>query len=319
MPKIFLAGHRGMVGSAIQRRLEKDNLHVITRAREQLDLTNQKAVFDFFSKHEIDEVILAAAKVGGIHANNSFPADFIYENIQIQSNIIHSAHKTNVQKLLFLGSSCIYPKFAKQPISEQYLMSGALEETNEPYAIAKIAGIKMCESYNRQFGRDYRSVMPTNLYGPGDDYYSDNSHVVPALIRRIHEAKIGQKSQVVIWGSGNPRREFLYVDDMAEASLFLHRLDRKVYIKHISPNLSHVNIGFGKDISIRELGLKISNIIGFKGRLKFDLSKPDGTPQKLLDTSLMQKMGWKPRVSLETGLEKSYSFFKKESDFLLKK
>ena len=279
MPKIFLAGHRGMVGSAIQRRLEKDNLHVITQGREQLDLTNQKAVSDFFSKHEIDEVIIAAAKVGGIHANSSFPANFIYENIQIQTNIIHSAHKTNVQKLLFLGSSCIYPKFAKQPISEKYLMSGALEETNEPYAIAKIAGIKMCESYNRQFGRDYRSVMPTNLYGPGDDYYSENSHVVPALIRRIHEAKIERRSQVVIWGSGNPRREFLYVDDMAEASLFLHRLDKKIYSKHIIPNLSHVNIGFGKDISIRELAVKISNIIGFKGRLTFDCSRPDGTPQ----------------------------------------
>ena len=274
-----------------------------------MDLRDQLAVYEFMKTEKPDEVILAAAKVGGIHANNIYPADFIYKNLQIQNNVIHAAHMNDVQKLLFLGSSCIYPRQVQQPMREDALLTGILEPCNEPYAIAKIAGIKMCESYNRQYGRDYRSVMPSNLYGPGDNYHPQNSHVVPALIRRFHEAKEKNHKKVVVWGSGTPMREFLFVDDMATASLFVHSLDQKVLMNHTSPMLSHVNIGTGTDVTIKELSETIKNVVGFSGELVFDLSKPDGTPRKLMDVSLLLKLGWSASTSLISGLEHTYTDF----------
>ena len=309
MKKIYLAGHQGMVGSAILRQLLKEQeVQVVTRSRAELDLCDQKAVQHFFENEQPNEVILAAAKVGGIHANNTYPADFIFQNLQIQSNVINSAHLNDVQKLLFLGSSCIYPKLIKQPMQETALLTGPLEPTNEPYAIAKIAGIKMCESYNRQYRRDYRSVMPTNLYGPGDNYHPENSHVVPALIRRFHEAKKNNSPEVTVWGSGSQMREFLFVDDMATASLFIHNLDNKVYQKHTRVMLSHINIGTGSDITIRELAETIKEIVGFTGKVIFDTSKQTELP-KLMDTTLMRKLGLTSLIDLYTGLEKSYSDF----------
>lgn len=308
--KVFIAGHNGMVGKALCRKLENQkNLRLITRKKKELDLTNQTLVREFMQTEKPDEVIIAAAKVGGIHANNSYPAEFIYDNLQIQNNIIHESHMANVNKLLFLGSSCIYPKLAEQPINENSLLTGKLEPTNEPYAIAKIAGIKMCESYNRQYGRDYRSVMPTNLYGPGDNYHAENSHVVPALIRRFHEAKVNNFKTVVVWGTGKTRREFLYVDDMAEASLFVHGLDQMTYKKNTGTMLSHVNIGIGNDITIRELAETIKEVIGFKGQIEFDTSKPDGTPRKLMNIDLINNLGWEASTNLLTGIQKSYFDF----------
>ena len=310
MKKIFVAGHRGMVGSAICRLLQKQaDVEIITRTREELDLCDQSAVLEFMKSEKPDEVILAAAKVGGIHANNTYPAEFIYQNLQIQNNVIHAAHINDVQKLLFLGSSCIYPRAVEQPMREDALLTGILEPTNEPYAIAKIAGIKMCESYNRQYGRDYRSVMPTNLYGPGDNYHPENSHVVPALIRRFHEAKENNLDEVVVWGSGKPMREFLYVDDMAKASLFVHTLDQDTYLENTEPMLSHINVGTGTDVTIRELAETVQDVVEFKGELLFDPTKPDGTPRKLMDVTLLSNLGWKASVSLKSGLERSYADF----------
>ena len=310
MKKIFVAGHRGMVGSAIYRQLQKkSDVEIITRNRDELDLCDQRAVHEFIESEKPTDVILAAAKVGGIHANNTYPAEFIYQNLQIQSNVIHAAHINDVQKLLFLGSSCIYPRAVEQPMRENALLTGILEPTNEPYAIAKIAGIKMCESYNRQYGRDYRSVMPTNLYGPGDNYHPENSHVVPALIRRFHEAKENKLSEVVVWGSGTPMREFLYVDDMAEASLFVHNMSRSALDENTHPMRSHINVGTGTDATIRELAETVRDVIEFKGAIVFDRTKPDGTPRKLMDVSLLKKMGWKAKVSLQQGLERSYTDF----------
>lgn len=307
MKKIFLAGHKGMVGSAIFRRLEKQSdVEIIVRDRNELDLCNQAAVFNFMKSERPDEIILAAAKVGGIFANNSYPAEFIYQNLQIQNNIIHAAHLCDVQKLLFLGSSCIYPRAVSQPMHEEALLTGRLEPTNEPYAIAKIAGIKTCESYNRQYGRDYRSVMPTNLYGPGDNYDLHNSHVVPALIRRFHEARENKLDQVIVWGSGRPMREFLYVEDMAEASLFVHNYEANQFYKIIQPMLSHINIGSGMDVTINELAQTIKSVVGFEGEILFDATKPDGTFRKLLDVSLIRQMGWSAKVSLLDGLELAY-------------
>ena len=305
--KIFVAGHRGMVGSAIVRQLQKDPANeIITATREELDLTNQTAVNDFLAHHKFDQVYLAAAKVGGIHANNTYPADFIYENLMIQTNVIHAAHKTDVQKLLFLGSSCIYPRLAEQPMSESALLTGALEPTNEPYAIAKIAGIKLCESYNRQHGRDFRSVMPTNLYGPGDNYHPENSHVIPALIRRFHEAKQKNLPGVVAWGTGAPKREFLYVDDMAEASVFVMNLDPEHYLANTRPTLSHINVGSGIDCSVRELTELVAEIVGYSGEIVWDSERPDGAPRKLLDVRKIGDLGWRSKVDLRQGLVKSY-------------
>tara|TARA_X000000950_G_scaffold48204_1_gene55923 strand:- start:1161 stop:2135 length:975 start_codon:yes stop_codon:yes gene_type:complete len=310
MKKIFVAGHRGMVGSAICQQLQKQaDVEIIIRTREELDLCDQPAVHEFMKSEKPDEVILAAAKVGGIHANNTYPAEFIYQNLQIQNNIIHAAHINDVQKLLFLGSSCIYPRQVQQPMREDALLTGVLEPTNEPYAIAKIAGIKMCESYNRQYGRDYRSVMPTNLYGPGDNYHPENSHVVPALIRRFHEAKINNQDEVVVWGSGTPKREFLFVDDMAKASLFVHNLDSKKLIVKINSMLSHINVGTGTDVTIKELAETIKEVVGFTGTLVFDRTKPDGTPRKLLDTALLKRLGFSNTISLKMGLEIAYENF----------
>jgi nucleoside-diphosphate-sugar epimerase len=310
MKKVFIAGHNGMVGSAIHRLLKKKpDIEVITRTRAELDLCNQVDLLKFMHAYSPDEVILAAAKVGGIHANNSFPADFIYQNLQIQNNVIHSAHLNGVQKLLFLGSSCIYPREVNQPMREDALLTGVLEPTNEPYAIAKIAGIKVCESYNRQYGRDYRSVMPTNLYGPGDNYHPENSHVVPALIRRFHEAKDNNLSEVVVWGSGKPMREFLFVDDMAKASLFIHNLDSNIFAQNTKPMQSHINVGTGVEITIRELAEKIKEVVKFEGRLKFDTSKPDGTPRKLMDIGLLKKLGFEAKTDLRDGLEISNKDF----------
>lgn len=307
---IFVAGHRGMVGSAIVRQLEKDpNNVILTASRSELDLTNQLQVNAFCANNKIDQVYLAAAKVGGIHANNTYPADFIYENLMIESNVIQAAHSNDVQKLLFLGSSCIYPKLAPQPMSEDSLLTGQLEPTNEPYAIAKIAGIKLCESYNRQYGRDYRSVMPTNLYGPGDNYHPENSHVIPALIRRFHEAKVSGSPEVVAWGTGSPMREFLYVDDMAEASIFVMNMSNELYEKNSDPMLSHINIGTGVDCSIKELTELVATTVGYQGKIVWDSTKPDGTPRKLMDISLIKKMGWNPSVSLRNGLEIAYMDF----------
>ena len=310
MKKIFIAGHRGMVGSAICRKLKKHlDVEIVTRNRNELNLCDQQEVFQFMKAVKPDEVILAAAKVGGIHANNTYPAEFIYQNLQIQNNVIHAAHINDVQKLLFLGSSCIYPRTVAQPMQESALLTGLLEPTNEPYAIAKIAGIKVCESYNRQYGRDYRSVMPTNLFGPGDNYHPENSHVVPALIRRFHEAKEKNMDKVVVWGSGKPMREFMYVDDMADASLFVHYLPKPTFDENTSPMLSHINVGTGTDVTIRELAESIRDVVGFEGKIVFDRTKPDGTPRKLMEVSLLSKLGWKAKVSLKTGLRFSYQSY----------
>ena len=307
MKKIFLAGHNGMVGSAIYKLLKyKKNIKIITRSHSELDLCDQIAVKNFMELEKPDEVIFAAAKVGGIHANNTYPADFIYQNLQMQSNLIHYSHVENVEKLLFLGSSCIYPKYAKHPMKEDVLLTGSLEQTNEPYAVAKIAGIKLCESYNRQYGRDYRSVMPTNLYGPGDNYHQENSHVVPGLIRRFHEAKVNNQETVIVWGTGKPRREFLYVDDMAKACIFIHELDKGKFEKNVKKMQSHVNIGTGIDLTIRELAQTIKQVVGYKGRIIFDTTKPDGTPRKLLNVDLIKKLGWKAQTKLIDGLTSSY-------------
>ena len=317
MKKIFVAGHRGMVGSAICRQLQKQSdTEIITRTRDELDLCDQFAVHEFMTSEKPDEVILAAAKVGGIHANNTYPAEFIYQNLQIQNNVIHAAHLNGVQKLLFLGSSCIYPREIEQPMKEEALLTDVLEPTNEPYAIAKIAGIKMCESYNRQFDRDYRSVMPTNLYGPGDNYHPENSHVVPALIRRFHEAKENNLDEVVVWGSGTPMREFLYVDDMAEASLFVHTLDKSAYLKNTRRMLSHINVGTGIDVTIKELAETIMDVVGFAGKLIFDKSKPDGTMRKLMDVSTLRALGYIAPTSLRSGLNLAYSDFRKNGSKL---
>ncbi|TQV77034.1 GDP-L-fucose synthase [Aliikangiella marina] len=308
--RIFVAGHRGMVGSALVNLLKKDaNVELVLRDRNQLDLLNQTQVSKFFKEEKIDQVYLAAAKVGGIVANNSFPADFIYENLMIECNIIHSSYKAKVKKLLFLGSSCIYPKHAPQPMNEQSLLTGVLEPTNEPYAIAKIAGIKLCESYNRQYGTDFRSVMPTNLYGPNDNFHPENSHVIPGLLRRFHQAKINNESKVTAWGTGKPMREFLHVDDMARACVFVMNLKKDEFDKNIEPMLSHINIGTGVDCTIRELVETIASVVGFTGNIEFDDSKPDGTPRKLMDVSRLKSLGWQSTTSLEHGLSSTYEWF----------
>lgn len=313
--RVFVAGHKGMVGSAIVRQLAQNPaVELVLRSRSELDLTNQAAVAQFFQQEAIDQVYLAAAKVGGIVANNTYPADFIYENLQIQCNIIHSAHQAGVQKLLFLGSSCIYPKLAEQPMTEQTLLTGTLEPTNEPYAIAKIAGIKLCESYNRQYGRDYRSVMPTNLYGPNDNFHPQNSHVIPALLRRFHEAKLAEAVEVKAWGSGKPMREFLHVDDMAAASIFVMNLDNAIYQQHTEPMLSHINVGTGVDCTIRELVETVAKVVGFHGNIVFDATKPDGAPRKLMDVSRLKALGWQAGTSLEQGLADTYQWFLANQD-----
>jgi GDP-L-fucose synthase len=314
--RIYVAGHRGLVGSAIVRALKRRGYqNIITRTHAELELTDQAQVRAFFASERIDEVYLAAARVGGIHANNTYPAEFIHQNLAVQANVIHEAWHNGVTRLLFLGSSCIYPRLAPQPIKEEYLMTGALEPTNEPYAIAKIAGIKMCESYNRQYGTDYRSVMPTNLYGPGDNYHPENSHVIPALIRRFHEAKLANADKVVIWGTGTPRREFLYVDDMADACLHVMSLDRATYEAHTSPTLSHINVGAGKDVTIGELAELIRTVVGFEGDIEFDTSKPDGTPRKLMDSSKLMGLGWSPKVQLLEGMIETYSQFESDMSY----
>ena len=312
--KIYVAGHRGMVGSAIVRNLQSLGYqNIIGRTHAELDLTNQEAVAKFFAAEKPDQVYLAAAKVGGIYANNTFPAEFIYDNLMVQNNVIHQAFVNGVKKLLFLGSSCIYPKLAPQPMNEDALLMGKLESTNEPYAIAKIAGIKMCESYNRQYGQshgvDYRSVMPTNLYGPGDNYHPENSHVIPALIRRFHEAKVSNAPEVLIWGTGTPKREFLYVDDMAAASVFVMNLDKHIYDQNSNPMQSHINVGFGSDISITELAHAVSQAVGYQGAIGFDPTKPDGTPRKWMDSSRLNGLGWTPKVQLTEGLQQAYAEF----------
>jgi GDP-L-fucose synthase len=311
--RIYVAGHRGLVGSAIVRALRKrDYDNIVTRTHAELDLTDQAQVRAFFEAERIEEVYLAAARVGGIHANDTYPAEFIRDNLMIEANVIHEAWRSGVDKLLFLGSSCIYPRMSEQPIKEEYLMTGVLEPTNEPYAIAKIAGIKMCESYHRQYGADFRSVMPTNLYGPGDNYHPENSHVIPALIRRFHEAKANGAEQVAIWGSGTPRREFLYVDDMADACLYVMQLERETYEKHTPPQLSHINVGTGEDVTIREVAEIIRRVSGYEGRIAFDTSKPDGTPRKLMDSTKLASLGWRPRVQLADGISETYARFKAE-------
>ncbi len=315
-PKIYVAGHRGMVGSAIVRHLlahgHKAN-QIITRTHTELDLVDQSAVRDFFAKEKPDQVYLAAAKVGGIHANNTYPAEFIYENLMSEANVIDAAFRNGVKKLLFLGSSCIYPKLAAQPMNEHALLTGTLEPTNEPYAIAKIAGIKLCESYNRQYGAshgvDYRSVMPTNLYGPGDNYHPENSHVIPALIRRFHEAKINKLPEVMVWGSGKPKREFLYVDDMAAASVYVMDLDKTIYDKNTEPMLSHINVGYGDDVSIRETAELVAKTVGYEGKLVLDATKPDGAPRKLMDSARLNALGWKAQTDLAHGLKLAYEDF----------
>ncbi|GLX12534.1 GDP-L-fucose synthase [Pseudomonas straminea] len=307
---IFVAGHRGMVGSAIVRRLKALGYQrVLTASREELNLLDQAAVQRFFCANRIDQVYLAAARVGGIHANNTYPADFIYENLMIEANVIQSAHINGVQKLLFLGSSCIYPKYAEQPMAEQALLTGPLESTNEPYAIAKIAGVKLCESYNRQYGRDYRSVMPTNLYGPGDNYHPENSHVLPALIRRFHDAKLKGDAEVMVWGSGAPRREFLYVDDMAAASVHVMNLSPDHWKAVVTPMCSHINVGSGRDYSIFEVAKLVAQTVGYCGDLFFDVSKPDGVPRKLMSSAKLTALGWKPEVTLDSGLRYAYEAF----------
>jgi GDP-L-fucose synthase len=315
-PKIYVAGHRGMVGSAIVRQLLAQGVaqtSILTRAHAELDLTNQLAVQEFFAQEKPTQVYMAAARVGGIHANNTYPADFIYENLMVQANVIDAAFKNGVKKLLFLGSSCIYPRMAQQPMREDALMTGTLEPTNEPYAIAKIAGIKLCESYNRQYGLshgvDYRSIMPTNLYGPGDNYHPENSHVIPALIRRFHEAKLAGSPGVVIWGTGTPRREFLFVDDMAAASVHFMQLPKAVYDQHTSPMQSHINVGSGADVTIAEVALAIAQTVGFTGEIEFDTTKPDGAPRKWMDSSRLNALGWQAKVGLHEGLAVAYQNF----------
>ena len=315
--KIYIAGHRGMVGSAIVRELErKGHTNLVCRTHQELDLTNQLAVQNFFNQEKPDQVYLAAARVGGIYANNTFPAEFIYDNVMVQSNVIHQAFMHGVKKLLFLGSSCIYPRMASQPMSEDALLTGKLEPTNEPYAIAKIAGIKMCESYNRQYGAthgvDYRSVMPTNLYGPGDNYHPENSHVIPALIRRFHEAKVSGTPQVVIWGSGKPYREFLYVDDMAKASVYVMELAKEQYDQVTEPMQSHLNVGFGSDVTIAQLAQAVAKAVGYPGTIALDPTKPDGSPKKLMNSSRLNTLGWKAAVSLDDGLALAYAQFVKD-------
>jgi GDP-L-fucose synthase len=318
--KIYVAGHRGMVGSAIVRRLLGQGIEasqIVTRTHAELDLTNQAAVREFFAAEQPTEVYLAAARVGGIHANNVFPADFIYDNLMIQANVIEAAFRQGVKKLLFLGSSCIYPKLAPQPMAEDALLTGPLEPTNEPYAIAKIAGIKLCESYNRQYGAshgvDYRSVMPTNLYGPGDNYHPENSHVIPALIRRFHEAKVNNAPEVIIWGSGTPRREFLFVDDMASASVHVMNQPPETYAAHTQPMLSHINVGYGDDMTIAELSQAVALTVGYQGDIQQDATKPDGAPRKLMNSSRLQSLGWKAEVPLSTGLTFAYQDFLKQT------
>ncbi|MBC7477030.1 MAG: GDP-L-fucose synthase [Pseudorhodobacter sp.] len=308
--RIYVAGHRGMVGGAILRRLQdRPQTQLITRTSAELDLTDQAAVRAFFAEEKPDVVILAAAKVGGIHANNTLPAQFIYENLMIECNVIHQAFAAGTRRLLQLGSSCIYPKNAPQPMSEDALLTGTLEPTNEPYAVAKIAGIKLCESYNRQYGVDYRSVMPTNLYGPGDNFHPENSHVLPALMRRIHQAMLDNAPEVVVWGSGRPMREFLHVDDMAEASLFVLDLPPETYAAQTQPMLSHINVGSGTDVTIAELAGMIAQVAGYKGKLTFDASKPDGTLRKLMDVSRLDRLGWRARISLHDGLAATYDWY----------
>jgi GDP-L-fucose synthase len=314
-PKIFVAGHKGMVGSAIVRLLKNQDIEIITKDRTELDLLNQGSVQKFFEHEKIDQVYLAAAKVGGIHANNSYPADFIYENLMVQTNLIHSAFLNGVKKLLFLGSSCIYPKYASQPMKEEELLTGKLEPTNEPYAIAKIAGIKMSESYNRQYGKshgvDYRSIMPTNLYGPGDNYHPENSHVIPGLIYRLHKAKINNLESITIWGTGTPKREFLYVDDLAQAAIHVMNLDKKNYNEQIISESSHINVGSGKELTIKELAETIKEVVNFKGTINFDTNKPDGSLRKLLNSERINKLGFKPKTDLKEGLIKTYQDYLK--------
>ncbi|MBT8592159.1 GDP-L-fucose synthase [Polynucleobacter paneuropaeus] len=312
--KIYVAGHRGMVGSAIVRVLKAQGCtNIITRTHAELDLTNQAAVKQFFEQEKPAQVYLAAARVGGVHANNTYPAEFIYSNLMMEVNVIHESFIHGVKKLLFLGSSCIYPREAPQPISESFLLTGKLEPTNEPYAIAKIAGIKLCESYNRQYGQshgvDYRSVMPTNLYGPGDNYHPENSHVIPALIRRFHEATVSNAPEVLIWGTGTPKREFLYVEDMAEASVFVMDLDKAIYDQHTSPMQSHINVGFGEDVTIAQLAHAVAATTGYAGKIDFDASKPDGAPRKWMDSSRLNTLGWKAKIGLNVGLARAYSDF----------
>lgn len=309
-PRIFVAGDRGMVGSAIVRRLQAaGDREIVTRTRAELDLTRQAAVEAFFAATKVDEVVIAAAKVGGIHANNTYPAEFIYENLVIEANLVNAAHRAGVQRLLLLGSSCIYPRNATQPMREDALLTGPLEATNEPYAIAKIAGIKLCESYNRQYGRDYRSVMPTNLYGPGDNFHPENSHVIPALMRRFHEAKVAGAPNVVVWGTGTPMREFLHVDDLAAACVHVMQLPVEQYRAHTQPMLSHINVGTGQDCTIRELAETIARVVGYTGRIEFDRAKPDGTPRKLLDVSRLAALGWRAGIGIEHGLRDTYRWF----------
>ena len=311
--KIYLAGHNGMVGSAIHRKLfEKGFVNIVTRSSSELDLSNQQDTHNFLQEEKPDYVLIAAAKVGGIHANDSYPAEFIYQNLMIEANLIHGSYLARVNKLLFLGSSCIYPKESKQPIKEEYLLSGQLESTNEPYAVAKIAGIKLCESYNRRYGTDYRSIMPTNLYGPNDNFHSKNSHVIPALIKRFHEAKVKNKPFVEVWGSGKPMREFLHVDDMASASIYIMSLNKKLLEKEISPMLSHINIGTGKDITIKDVTKIIKEVVGFDGEVVFNTKMPDGTKRKLLDVSKIENLGWKHTITLKDGLKETYEWFLKK-------
>ena len=306
----FIAGHRGMVGAAIIRQLQEIGVKaIITRTHAELDLCDQSAVRAFMQAEKPDYVVLAAAKVGGIHANNEYPAEFIYQNMMIEANVVHEAYSAGVNNLLFLGSSCIYPKFANQPMSESELLTGVLEETNEPYAVAKIAGIKLCESYNRQYGTDYRSVMPTNLYGPGDNYHGMNSHVVPAMIKRFHEAKLNGDESVEVWGTGKVMREFLHVDDMAAASVFVMQLDKESYAANTKPMLSHINVGTGEDVTIAELAALVKEVVGFEGELLFDADKPEGTPRKLLDVKRLNNMGWQANISLKEGLENAYNWY----------
>jgi GDP-L-fucose synthase len=312
-PRVFIAGHKGMVGSALLRLLEKQKVELILKNKKELNLLNQQDVNNFFKKEKIDQVYIAAARVGGIHANNEYPAEFIYENLMIETNLIHSAFLNGIKKLLFLGSSCIYPRNANQPIKEEDLLTGKLEPTNEPYAIAKIAGIKLCESYNRQYGKshgvDYRSIMPTNLYGPGDNYDSKNSHVIPALLYRFHDAKVKKKQKVIIWGSGKPKREFLYVDEMANASAHIMNIDKNIYDSHTSAMCSHINVGSGKDLTIKELSQLIKEVVNYQGDIEFDTSKPDGTPRKFLQSKVLNNLGWCSKISLRDGLLRTYNDF----------